>query len=87
MLVVSDGQANDDDDDELLNDDRRLENGEIRPGVLKNIINAGIVVDAIGVAMKDDHPLATQINGEYRRGDDLISLTDALDKSVTKPRK
>jgi len=85
LLVVTDGEATH--DDELLNQDRQLPDGKVRRGVLKNIINAGVIVDAIGVDMQDAHPLATQINGAYTCGDDLKSLSEALDKSFLKSKQ
>ena len=78
LLVVTDGLAG----DNGLNDDSTFGDGSAKPGVLKDILNRGIVVDAIGLDMASKHPLSTQINGAYMRGDDPGSLSKAIAKSV-----
>lgn len=78
LLVVTDGLAGDDG----LNSDSTFRDGSFKPGVLKDILNRGIVVDAIGLDMANKHPLSTQINGSYMRGDDPGSLSKAIAKSV-----
>jgi uncharacterized protein YegL len=79
LLVVTDGIAG---DEELNTDQRDQDNNISTPGVLTDIINRGITVDAIGLDMQQDHPLSTQINGRYMRGDDQRSLTQAVKKLV-----
>jgi uncharacterized protein YegL len=64
MLVVTDGRA--DDDDQPLVD-----------RFLPDILGRGIVVDVIGVAMEEDHPLAKRVHS-YRRADDLPALRQAI---------
>jgi hypothetical protein len=78
LLVVTDGQAS----DSSLNQDGRFPDGTYRPGVVKDIVLRGIIVDAIGLDMRQDHPLKTQINGQYMRGDDPGSLKQAVSKAV-----
>lgn len=78
LLVVTDGQANDPD----LNKATTFTDGSTRPGVLQDVLNRGITVDAIGLDMGEQHALATQINGAYMRGDDPASLEKAIAKSV-----
>ena len=78
LLVVTDGAAG----DAALNSDGRFPNGAVKPGVLKDILNRGVVIDAIGLDLGQDHALAKQINGKYMRGDDGKSLTKAIAKSV-----
>ena len=78
LLVVTDGQA----DDDGLNRDGTWKNGTFRPGYLKDIINRGIVVDAIGLAMSEDHKLKNQINGFYMKGEDPATLQQGLNKAV-----
>lgn len=78
LLVVTDGEAQ----DTSLNQDNKWGDGSFRPGYLKDIISRGIVVDAIGLEMRQDHALKTQINGNYMRGDDPSSIEQSLKKSV-----
>lgn len=78
LLVVTDGLAG----DSGLNSDSTFGDGSVKPGVLKDVLNRGIVVDAIGLDMANKHPLSTQINGSYMRGDDPGSLSKAIAKSV-----
>lgn len=80
LLVVTDGEA--DRPDAALNKDSTYPDGSTKPGYLQDIINRGIVVDAIGLDMRSDHSLKTAINGSYMRGDDLKSVTSSLRKSV-----
>jgi hypothetical protein len=62
LLVVTDGEAN---------DENLLER------YIGDVLSRGIVVDVIGVAMKDTHTLASRAHS-YRRGDNPDSLTQAL---------
>lgn len=78
LLVVTDGQAQDDE----LNKDGTWRDGTFKPGYLKDIINRGIVVDAIGLAMSEDHKLKNQINGFYSKGEDPATLQQGLNKAV-----
>lgn len=78
MLVVTDGEAT----DSGLNQDTEFRDGSLRPGVLKDIVGRGIMVDAIGLDMRGDHSLANQINGSYMSGDDPASLEKAVARSV-----
>ena len=78
ILVVTDGVANDD----ALNRDSRFDNGTIRPGVLQDVMQRNVVVDAIGLDMQSDHPLKTIINGSYMAGDDPSSLKQSLRQAV-----
>lgn len=78
LLVITDGEAG----DSGLNEDEKFGDGSIRLGVLKDIFRRGIIVDCIGLDMKQDHTLKTKINGSYMRGDDADSLTQAVRKSV-----
>jgi uncharacterized protein YegL len=78
LLVVTDGAAS----DNWLNEDGEFNDNTLKPGVLRDILNRGVIVDAIGLDLADKHALSTQINGVYMRGDDPTSLTKALAKSV-----
>lgn len=78
LLVVTDGQAQDD----QLNNDGTWRDGAFRPGVVNDIISRGIIVDAIGLDMREDHLLKSKINGFYMRGDDPNSLKQGLSKAV-----
>ena len=78
LLVVTDGVATDD----ALNRESWFEDRSSKPGVLKDVLNRGIIVDAIGLEMAGNHPLSAEINGTYMRGDDPKSLTTAISKSV-----
>jgi len=62
LLVVTDGEAGD---------------SNLVEAYLPDILSRGIVVDAIGVDMADDHSLATKVH-HYRRGDDPNSLEQAI---------
>jgi hypothetical protein len=77
LLVVTDGQAT----DGGLN--RAAKKGDYDfPGVTREIVNRGLVIDTIGLEMAGDHELKGQINGFYMRGDDPSSLKAGLTKSV-----
>ncbi len=78
LLVVTDGEAG----DTNLNQDGRFNDGTDKPGVLKDIISRGVIVDAIGLDMAGNHSLATQINGFYMKGDDPESLKQNIQKSI-----
>lgn len=78
LLVVTDGEAQDGN----LNDDGKFGDGSLKPGYLKDIVNRGVVVDAIGLEMKGGHSLRTQINGQYMAGDDPNSIERSLTKAV-----
>ena len=78
LLVVTDGEAG----DSHLNNDGTFNDGTEKPGVLKDIISRGVVVDAIGLDMSGNHSLATQINGFYMKGDDPESLKQNIQKSI-----
>lgn len=62
LLVVTDGQAQD---------------SELVDSYTPEIMARGITVDVIGVAMKEDHTLATKAHS-YRRADDAASLKQAI---------
>ena len=78
LLVVTDGAAT----DPNLNADGFYPDRTSKPGVLKDVMNRGIIVDAIGLDIPNNHALSTEINGTYMRGDDPKSLTTAIAKSV-----
>lgn len=78
LIVVTDGEAQDGN----LNKPSTYADGSPKPGYLQDIINRGIVVDAIGLDMRSDHSLKTAINGSYMRGDDPKSVTSSLKKAV-----
>ena len=78
LVVVTDGEAG----DSIMNNDGKFSNGNFKPGVLKDIMSRGIIVDAIGLEMKTDHSLKTQINGAYMKGDNPESITSSLKKAV-----
>ncbi len=80
LIVVTDGAA--DPRDAILNSDSKFADGSLKVGALKDIISRGIFVDAIGLAMQNNHPLSTQINGRYMRGDNSQSLEESLQQSV-----
>lgn len=80
LLVITDGYA--DNDDAVLNEDGKFPDGSIKPGVLKDVLSRCIMVDAIGIDMREDHPLKNQINGSYMRADDPDSLVKAVTKAV-----
>ena len=62
LLIVTDGEAN---DARLLN------------AYLPDILSRGLIVDAIGVDMRQDHSLANRVHS-YRRADDDAALDKAL---------
>jgi hypothetical protein len=62
LLIVTDGEAN---DARLLN------------AYLPDILSRGLIVDAIGVDMRQDHSLANRVHS-YRRADDDVALDKAL---------
>jgi hypothetical protein len=62
LLIVTDGEANDQ---------------ELVDGYLPDILTRGLVVDVIGVDMRQDHSLATRVH-TYRRADDPASLQQAI---------
>jgi len=78
LLVVTDGEAG----DSGLNELSQFSDGAPKLGVLNDIVSRGVIVDAIGLDMKGNHSLATQINGHYMRGDDPESLVKAVQKSI-----
>ena len=80
LLVITDGEANG--GDPALNQDGRHPEGTFKPGVLRDIVSRNIVVDVIGLDMREDHSLKTLINGSYMRGDDPASMTRAVQKAI-----
>lgn len=62
LIVVTDGQASDQ---------------AVLDAYLPDILSRGLVVDAIGVDMREDHALATKVH-RYRRADDTDALASAL---------
>jgi hypothetical protein len=66
LLIVTDGEAGDRNLVDLY---------------LPDIISRGIVVDVIGVDMRQDHSLATRVH-TYRRADDPQSLRKAIAETV-----
>lgn len=62
LLIVTDGRSG---DPELV--DRHL----------PDMLSRGMRVDAIGVSMREDHPLATRVNS-YRRANDPTALKAAI---------
>jgi hypothetical protein len=66
LLVVTDGEATDQ---------------ELVEAYLPDILSRGIVVDVIGVDMRQDHSLATRVH-TYRRADDQASLQQAISEVV-----
>ena len=78
LLVVTDGEANDGN----LNEESVYDDGSKKPGVLQDVLNRGIVVDAIGLDIPQNHALSTQINGIYMKGDDPTSLNKAIKNSL-----
>jgi uncharacterized protein YegL len=66
LLVVTDGEAT----------DQRLVDA-----YLPDILSRGITIDVIGVDMRQDHRLATQVH-TYRRADDPGSLQQAISEVV-----
>lgn len=80
MIVVTDGQAND--NDAPLNNDSRFPTGEFKPGVLKDIISRGIIVDTIALEMSSAHSLKTSINGLYMNGNDPATIEQSLKRAV-----
>ncbi|HEY6563309.1 MAG TPA: vWA domain-containing protein, partial [Pirellulaceae bacterium] len=62
LLVVTDGEATDPD---------------VLAAYLPDIMSRGLTVDVIGVDMRGNHSLATQVDS-YRRADDPTSLTRAI---------
>jgi hypothetical protein len=49
---------------------------------LPDILSRGVVVDVIGVDMKEDHPLATRVRS-YRRANDPESLVKAVTSALS----
>ncbi len=62
LLIVTDGEAND---------------AKLLAEYLPDILSRGLVVDAIGVDMKQNHSLATRVH-RYRRADDAVALSKAV---------
>jgi len=62
LLVITDGEATD---------------GPQMDAAVPAALGAGLTIDVIGVAMADDHALATAVD-RYRRADDPEALRDAL---------
>ena len=62
LLVVTDGEAND---------------AKMLAEYLPDILSRGLVVDAIGVDMKQHHSLATRVHS-YRKADDDVALSKAV---------
>ena len=64
LLIVTDGEAN---------DKKQLES------YLPDVLSRGLMVDAIGVDMRQDHSLATRVHS-YRRADDATALSKAVEE-------
>lgn len=62
LLIVTDGEAND---------------AKQLAQYLPDVLSRGLVVDAIGVDMKQHHSLATRVHS-YRRADDAVALSKAV---------
>ena len=62
LLIVTDGEAND---------------PKLLALYLPDVLSRGLIVDAIGVDMKQDHTLATRVH-TYRRADDGEALSRAV---------
>jgi hypothetical protein len=62
LLIVTDGEAND---------------TKLLALYLPDVLSRGLIVDAIGVDMKQDHSLATRVHS-YRRADDAQALSKAV---------
>ena len=62
LLIVTDGEAND---------------AKLLAQYLPDVLSRGLVVDAIGVDMKQHHSLATRVHS-YRRADDAVALSKAV---------
>jgi len=62
LLIVTDGEAND---------------AKLLAQYLPDVLSRGLVVDAIGVDMKQHHTLATRVHS-YRRADDAAALAKAV---------
>ena len=64
LLIVTDGEAND---------------AKLLSLYLPDVLSRGLVVDAIGVDMKQNHSLATRVHS-YRRADDAQALSKAIEE-------
>ena len=62
LLIVTDGEASD---------------AKLLALYLPDVLSRGLIVDAIGVDMKQNHSLATRVHS-YRRGDDGAALSKAI---------
>ena len=62
LLIVTDGEAND---------------AKLLALYLPDVLSRGLIVDAIGVDMKQNHSLATRVHS-YRRADDGAALSKAI---------
>jgi hypothetical protein len=62
LLIVTDGEAND---------------GRLLLKYLPDVLSRGLIVDVIGVDMKQDHTLAKHVHS-YRRADDDAALSKAI---------
>lgn len=72
LIVVTDGEAS---DPQLLQQ------------FLPDVLSRGILVDAIGVDMQEDHSLATKVHS-YRRANDIESLSNAIQEILAEqPQK
>ncbi len=62
LLIVTDGEATD---------------AKLLALYLPDVLSRGLIVDAIGVDMKQNHSLATRVHS-YRRADDGVALSKAI---------
>lgn len=78
LLVITDGERT----AGIDNVETRFPDGSIRPAPLNDIISRNIIVDVIGLDMRDRHSLKEQINGKYMAGDNPQSVTQAISQAV-----
>ena len=78
LLVVTDGEAG----DLSLNQDSKFDDNTIKPGVINDVKNRGIIIDVIGLEVADNYSLKDKINGTYMKGDDPDSIEQSLTKSI-----
>lgn len=80
LIIATDGEA--DESDKVINQESQFPDGSIKPAAIRDIVNRGIIIDALGIEMRSTHSLKKDINGVYMNGDDRNTIEQSLSKSV-----
>jgi hypothetical protein len=80
LIIATDVEA--DESDKVINQEGQFPDGSIKPAAIRDIVNRGIIIDALGIEMKSTHSLKQDINGLYMSGDDRNTIEQSLSKSV-----